>query len=265
MLSTGLLAVLVLFIGQLFNSASKLTTDAGKHIDADFQARQLFGRMGMDFAQMIRRPDVDAYVKGLDAQTGNDKIAFFSQVPGYYPATSKQSPISIVAYRINTNSSSAGFNKMERLGKGLLWNGASADRPMTFGITPTLQNDWPTAADSAATDGDYETIGPQVFRFEYFYFLPDGTISATLGPNGVQDIKAISVCIAVIDPKSKGLLSDAQLGTIASQLPDYSASDAHPGDLMQRWQSTLDGISSLPRTAISAIRLYQRTFPVQSR
>ena len=65
---------------------------------------------------------------------------------------------------------------------------------------------------------DSEVIGPQVFRFEYYYLLKDGTFSDIPWINsthssvsGMQDVSAIVVDIAVIDPKSKVLLNNAQI------------------------------------------------------
>src|SRR5207245_7984082 len=57
-------------------------------------------------------------------QQGSDQIAFFSQVPGYYPASGAQSPISLVAYRVNEGANTNPvFLRLQRMGKGLLWNG----------------------------------------------------------------------------------------------------------------------------------------------
>jgi hypothetical protein len=260
LVSIAILTILILFVSRLFKSAVDVTATGNRHIDCDLQAKQVFDRMAVDFAQIIKRSDVDAYVKGLDTEIGNDKIAFFSQVPGYYPSTGSQSPTSLVAYRINAANGSSSFNKLERMGKGLLWNGVSVtDKALIFGATPTLQNNWATAVDSTAADADYETVGPQVFRFEYFYFLKDGTLAITLSANGIQDVAAISACIAVVDPKSKFLLSNNQLTTLAGRMNDFSAS-MKPGDLAAQWQSALDGTTDMPRQSISQIRLYQRTF-----
>ena len=89
---------------------------------------------------MLKRTDVDYYVKGpvnykghgnghgwgkkIDTgQQGSDQIAFFTQVPGYY-ATGSQSPLSLVAYRVNqASASNAPYLKLERLAKGLPPNG----------------------------------------------------------------------------------------------------------------------------------------------
>ena len=73
---------------------------------------------------------------------GNDQIAFYSGVPGYYPLTGSQSPVSLVAYRVNSNPSSSSYNKMERLGKGLVWNGVSTITYQWFSCLLQLANTW---------------------------------------------------------------------------------------------------------------------------
>src|SRR4029077_16253244 len=119
------LALLAFFVTSLVNSAATITTLGNKRMDADSQARQIFDRMAVDFAQLVKRSDVDYYLKSsANTQPGNDQIAFYSGVSGYYPSTGSQSPVSLVAYRIGTQ------NKLERLGKGLVWNGVSPDAPV---------------------------------------------------------------------------------------------------------------------------------------
>jgi hypothetical protein len=107
LVTTGVLVLLVLFASQLLNSTATVTTLGHKQMDADAQARQLLDRMAVDFAQMVKRTDVDYYVKSSAAsplrhvlQPGNDQIAFYSAVPGYYPPTGSQSPVSLVAFRM---------------------------------------------------------------------------------------------------------------------------------------------------------------------
>ena len=75
----------------------------------------------------------------------------------------------------------------------------------------------------------------------------------------MQDVAAVVVVIAVIDPKSKVLLTDAQITSLTGQLVDYS-SEMVPGQLRAQWQDTLNANTSLPRPAISGIRLYERYF-----
>ena len=333
LVTTGVLVLLVFLASQLFNSAATITTLGHKQMDADAQARQLLDRMAVDFAQMIKRSDVDYYLKSSAtsplrsvAFQGNDIIAFYSGVPGYFPTSNHKSPVSVVAYRVNSNSTSFSYNKMERMGKGLLWNGAPSPTPGTSSPTPTpvgtpsppptpsptptpvnftptvfipvplassplpspenaispAPNPWPTPAwpeTSSATISwsDSEIIGPQVFRFEYYYLLKDGNFSdipwVTLtgtnnSVNGMQDVAAIVVDIAVIDPKSRVLLGateaqiNAQLATFstfgnANFLVDFASGHA-PGWLRTQWQNTINGITSLPRPALSGIRVYER-------
>ena len=186
----GVLVLLVLLFTQLLNSAATITTLGHKQMDADAQARQLLDRMAIDFAQMVKRNDVDFFAKGTlapnsvgGAMAGNDQIAFYSAVPGYYPSTGSQSPVSLVAYRVNSLSGATAFNKLERLGKGLVWNGVSAtDTPVVF-MPLTISATWPAATSSSLADHrrrTYEMIGPQVFRFEYCYLLKaNGSLSIT--------------------------------------------------------------------------------------
>src|SRR6266513_643988 len=205
LVSVGVLVLLVFLATQLLNSAATVTTLGQKQMDADSEARQLLDRMAIDFAQMVKRFDVDYYVKsnasvssGLRRvlQLGNDQIAFYSAVPGYYPATGSQSPVSLVAYRVNSNSTLSSYNKMERLGKGLVWNAVSTtDTPVVFmpipvaSPLPSLELPvpppdplptpaWPQAG-NMTTDPAYELVGPQVFRFEYYYVLRNGSFSTT--------------------------------------------------------------------------------------
>src|SRR6266511_4714019 len=112
--TVGVLVLLVLLATQLLKSAATVTTLGHKQMDADSQTRQLMDRMAIDFAQMVKRSDVDYYLKSSATppptgvrnllQPGNDIIAFYSTVPGYYPSTGSQSPVSLVAYRINQNT-----------------------------------------------------------------------------------------------------------------------------------------------------------------
>jgi prepilin-type N-terminal cleavage/methylation domain-containing protein len=259
LVSITVLTLIVLLISRLFSSASALTTSGNKRMDVDGQARPLLDRIAMDFAQMVKRSDVDYYVKSSsNAQAGNDQIAFYSVVPGY--GTTSASPVSLVAYRINAQ------NQAERMGKGLIWNGdSSAGTPIVF-LPLTIITTW-TAATDNTTDPDYELIAPNVFRFEYYYVLKNGTLSDTpwdagaghTALNGMQDVAAISVAIAAIDPKSRILLSDTQIGTVAARMNDFASSMVQ-GALVAQWQTALDSTTDMPRPAIAGIRVYQRYF-----
>ena len=323
LVSIGVVALVVLLVTQLLNSATAITRTGNKHVDTDTQARVVLDRMALDFAQMLKRTDVDYYVKSpsgsyhknphgklvgnlVPGQQGNDQIAFFSQVPGYNSTgsnSSTQSPISLVSYRVNTTS-----NRLERMGKGLLWNGVDNPNkksnkpgytspmvfmPLTIGPSAAVPlGTWPAATDGSATDNDYETIGPQVFRFEYYFLLKDGTvtdvpseswdntktISANL--NAFADIEAIAVSIAVIDPASLSIISQTQLLNLVSDLPDFQTAHGNGygnpnktvSSLESIWKSALEsdiatghaGGSPFPPTAAAAVKIYSRFFDLKT-
>src|SRR5437899_10753382 len=143
-LAIRIMLLRVLCVTQVVYTADKVVRPANKPIDTDTLARNVLDRMAVDFAPMLKRIDVDYYIKapigyknpkslgnynGLKLKTGepgNDQIAFFTQVPGYYPSTGSQSPISLVAYRLNAGTTTAAsYLMLERMGKGLLWNGVN--------------------------------------------------------------------------------------------------------------------------------------------
>src|SRR5436309_462461 len=149
LVSVFVLVLLIFMFTQLMTSATAITRNDHKHIDTDTQARVVFDRMALDFAQMVKRTDVDYYVKqkggygghgnghgcgqGKNGDKGSDQIAFFSHVPAYNPDSStysatKQSPLSLIAYRVNESNSgqdTARYGRLERMAKGLLWNGVN--------------------------------------------------------------------------------------------------------------------------------------------
>jgi hypothetical protein len=80
----------------------------------------------------------------------------------------------------------------------------------------------------------------------------------------MQDVAAIVVTIAVIDPKSRVLVTDAQLARLNGAdgspplLVDFAAGMT-PGQLLAQWRAALDANTvGLPPPAISGIRVYER-------
>jgi hypothetical protein len=220
-------------------------------------------------------------------------------------------------------------NKLERIGKGLVWNGVSTtDTPVVFMPVPMasaiptpempvpMPNPipgpaWPNVADptlAPTPEPSAEVIGPQVFRFEYYYMLKtNGSFtdvpwdtSQSLGHysvNGMRDVAAIVVVIAVIDPKSRVLLDNSaqvpppndNITLLGSQLIDWGDTTCSscppstlacptqqdwqtiPGSLRAQWQCALNTIIAnggrigntstfLPLAALPGIRVYERYF-----
>jgi len=215
LVSVVVLLIVIFMVSQLMSSTAAVTRTGNKHIDTDTQARVVFDRMALDFAQMLKRTDIDYYVKqrsgynghgnghgwgqGKNGDKGSDQMAFFSAVPGYYPSNpaGEHSPISLVAYRVTESTQSwaaDSYGRLDRMAKGLHWAGVednnTTNKPypivfvpgqVTTGAGP-WGSQWQTAINndntqSTSSDADYEVIGPGVFRFEYFYLLKNGRVT----------------------------------------------------------------------------------------
>jgi competence protein ComGC len=276
LVSVFVLVLIIFTVAQLLTSATALTRTGHKQIDTDTQARVVFDRMALDFAQMIKRTDVDYYIKqrtgynghgnghgwgrGHNGDLGSDQMAFFTQVPGYYPngyTPGQQSTISLVAYRVTeSNTSDPAYGRLVRMAKGLVWNAVdtntninSAKYPIVFlpqtisGIgrpwAPAINND--NNANNSV-DSDYEIIGPGVFRFEYYYLLKNGRVTDwpwdwrddTINRQKITDppaigltqVEAVAVTIAVIDPAGRALVNAVapdRILDIAADMADFKS------------------------------------------
>jgi hypothetical protein len=278
--------------------------------------------MAVDFSQMLKRTDVDYYLKANNTkypghsgehrrggggpqgqQDLNDYMAFYTQTPGYSSGSS--SPISLVAYRVNGLSTLPAYNKLERRGEALLWNGISnynansaTARPIFF--LPILIKDiWSCTGNKPcaiangtdqAKDLPYlETIGPNVFRFEYCYLLKSGradwtpwNTDTTYGPvygtfNGLADVEAIGVTIALIDPQNRALLvqgdpNENNILALQTAMLDFKTApgrgvggNKNVTDCEDQWNALIaNPPGDMPRAALSAIRVYSRTFELKT-
>ncbi len=230
MVAILILTIIVLGLGYIMGHGTVVSRTGNKHIDTDTQARAVLDRMAVDFAQMLKRTDIDYYVKG----------------PGTYK------------------------------GHG---NGHAYGQKVS----------------------SYETIGPGVFRFEYYYLLKNGIITdvpwntdaghTSMAGIGLGDVEAIGVAIAVIDPAARALINAASatsLFDLASDLADFKSAHGRGigaqkkvGDLEASWEGTLFGDpannlpgiintgqtgagSPIPKAAVSAIRIYGRYFDLKT-
>jgi prepilin-type N-terminal cleavage/methylation domain-containing protein len=334
LVSMFVLGIILVMFAQLMTTATAVSRIGNKYIDTDTQARVVFDRMALDFAQMLKRTDVDYYIKGpvnytghgnghgwgkkLDTgMQGSDQIALFSQLAGYYPSGA-QSPLSLVAYRVNQSSASnPAYLKLERMSKGLLWNGADNGTnlnnantvypivflPQTISGIANGGKMWYAAVNndgsSKSNDSDYETIGPGVFRLEYYYLLKNGRLtdvpwdrvdmpnqtSLTNPVNiGLTQIEAIGVTIAVIDPAGLALINAANANSLldlASDLDDFVSAHGrgvgnqtkYIGMMEADWKGVVEMVVQTGRTssgtpvppeAAKAIRVYTRYFDLKS-
>ncbi len=190
----------------------------------------------------------------------------------------------------------------------------------------TLLGSWPSAVGkasdippySAGTDTDFHVLGEQVFRLAFCFLLrpytipavPAGSGTPTAYPGfysvnpynallpgnsrvtgaqgtGLQDVEAIVVAIAILDPTSRKVVPTSSvtvggstvqaptLGNLASAFPDPTAADLQtptapttappvPTLMAQKWLAAMNSSafapSDIPRNAASQVRIYQRTF-----
>ncbi len=272
LVSVFVLVIIIFIVAQLMTSATAITRTGNKHVDTDTQARVVLDRMALDFAQMVKRTDVDYYIKqrsgynghgnghgwgqGHNGDLGSDQIAFFSQVPGYYPTglnPGDKSPISLIAYRVDEgNSSNTSYGRLQRMSKGLHWAGVDdnqTNQNSTYPIvflpqTIALVTPWAAAlnnncsGNNSGCDADYEIVGPGVFRFEYYYLLKNGRVTdwpwdrfdfpdqlTIYNPLqlGLSQVEAIAVSIAVIDPAARALIQAASVNASYGDILDVAA------------------------------------------
>ena len=186
---------------------------------------------------------------------------------------------------------------LERMGKGLLWNGvdngtsSNSNYPIVFlpgqiaAGNPPWNQQWYGAVNNdnntRSADPDYETIGPGVFRLEYYYLLKDGTIkdipkipptswdfsqTVSANLNAFSDVEAIAVVIAVIDPASRSLLYDPstpgdpynKLFNLVSDMADFKNANGKGigaqkiGDLENNWNAAVQSAASTGYTTFGS-------------
>jgi type II secretory pathway pseudopilin PulG len=134
LVSMTVLTLLIVAVSQMVSGTTTISTSNRQHLDADGQARLVFDRMALDFARMVKRPDVDYIFKDASVvtQPGNDKFFFYSEAPAYFdpaddPAAATaaaQSSLALIGYRINS-ATQANPYQLARLSKGLTWDESS--------------------------------------------------------------------------------------------------------------------------------------------
>ena len=308
MVAIAILAIMLGSLAVLMNSTINTTINGNKHMDADTEARLALDRIAFDTAKMVKRPDVDFYFQknpGTSADLSSDQMAFYSEASGYFTGVSNASTYgsttSLVGYRISPSPKLAtdppAF-QLERLNKGLIWNGAPASSgisPMLFLPNLLVANNpqtgssagWPNVA-GAGSDPDYQVVGDDIFRLEVCYLVRDSLTDACLsnspyivppgGANTVvaqdkliaQDLVAVVVTIAVLDSGSRKLATTAQLQAAAQSLTHLTGSQytalSGGGSAISaaslpavQWQNQIVGSSlGLPKVVNAQVRVYQR-------
>ena len=292
LVSMAVLVLLVAGVVAMVNGVSTTTTAERRHLASDNEARRVFDRMASDFARMVKRADADtvfASVKGTDASHGaNDKMFFYSEAPAYYDTTGMAAPVpaqstaGLIGYRIHDEAvnGAASNLQLERLGKGLTWDLASAAATpgavvfltypaaspsptpfptSTFGGVSTTPGSWSGTGVWSTTignspnfddgvDGDYHVLSSDVFRLEFCFVLktPDPTTgsfytTALTQGQGFINVSAIIVGIALLDAQGRALLpAGTPMSTLAAAFPDPDFTASPPKLMAELWAAKLN-------------------------
>ena len=281
----AVLAMLLIILVQMFGITGKLTSSSQKRMDSERAGREALGILGDDLKKMIVRPYADLDVV-LAKRSGNDRMFFYAQVPGFSTGSNPVCPISLVGHRINSRW------QLERLSKGLRWSGVG-ESPVFLALNgstnassgSTLPGAWPseigTAPDYEGTSADYQVSSGEVFRLEFClmgqdgkFFLPSATWRAwedddADGTPNLKEIKAVVVAIAVLDAKSRLLVRD--MGALAAALPDPTAAQLgstppeQPELMASVWKKALESsgfaaTAGVPPQVAANVRVYQSIF-----
>jgi prepilin-type N-terminal cleavage/methylation domain-containing protein len=280
------LAVIMLIVVQIINSTTRVVQNT-RRMDADSEARLVFNRLALDFSRMLRRADLDfSTFKQPDHaadHAGNDRLAFYSETAGTFasaPAAADKSPVALVAWQVNRDTpnfldDTIRAPELQRLSLGLGWEpDDDANRKSVVHLPLTLTGEWPDlfAADGEY-QGDYKSIGHQVFRFEYTYLLKSSGTGARLSVTpwdteaghsaaaGLRDVAAIVVTIAVLDETSRKIVAEARYDRLIDFFPDAADGDtpaAMWNDILNQPNFSTD--TGVPPPASSRIRIYERYF-----
>ncbi len=253
-----ILIAVVLILTQIAGGVATATTSGHKRMDADGQARLVLDRLAFDMEKMLKRDDLDYTFQNA---SGNDFLSFYAATQGY---SSLARSVSVLGYRINAQY------QLERAAKGIDWSAADGAVFTPFVSGTQTQQLVSTALQPTLADTDYQVLGDQVFRFEFSY-LVNGTASGsgpkltTISPAKISDMLALVVSIAVLDQKSRAVLSGtAPLATLANLLSDPQDGQ----DTAENWTRIVNSppvppSAGIPTSVVSAIRIYQRYYYLQ--
>jgi len=251
LMTVAVLVVVVVLAAQIVNSASFTTRRGVVKMNTENRVRTLFDRMALDFKGMLKRSDIDSV---FHKQEGNDRMMFYSQASGFYPegvtGLTPKSPVSLIGYRVENN-------RLERLGKALIWNGVTTSTPAVSELAGdasamvylpvTLSGHWTCIGPEGAGDPDYQVLGRQVFRLEFCFLGKDGLFS---GAYDSQQTVAVVVTIALNEDQNVSPVSNPTL-------PDGDS----PG-IADSWISALNATAFPERGGGLKVRVYQRFFPL---
>ena len=295
MVSIVILVLIVLIMTTVVDVASKTSVTAGKAMDLESEVRLVFDRLAQDLGQAVARPDVDWNLKKNPG--ASDEIGFWAQTRGY----AGNRTLSSVNFRVgagtnglpelNRAAKGLGWDDMvlgvepdpgnpktlpqpgpddyQLLGDqvfrmetcNLLEDGSLS----TTYYNPSLKNSLiasrkPLVSDDSAAG--YKVGSWWTFNQTHFV-CKDATsgraVWEKLAP--VQNVRALVVGLAVLDRRTRILLTKPQMDDLAGRLAD--AVDGQ--DILTAWKpvsANPAALNSIHPLASQTVRFYQRYFPL---
>jgi prepilin-type N-terminal cleavage/methylation domain-containing protein len=302
LVSMAVLVLLILMVAQIMNGATKTTGTSRQRLDADSEARMVFDRMASDFARLVNRKDVDfLFTPGANDQLFFFSEAP-AVTPTSATTADPAQPVALVGYRINPDYQLERLGKGLTWGgtppDGMVFLTYPPSAGAVAGATPT-----PTPAPdinstlkgaafspiitaaSGSANSAYHVIGENVFRLEFSFLLKpytdlNGVLQAAAYSSepfnathpagnrngiGLSDVQAIVVTLALMDGRSRKLVSSSSAlsGIVGGAFSGKADTTTLPA---KRWEANIDNLASagIPQAAASQIRVYQRVFFLNS-
>ena len=278
------LSLLVVMIMQVIDNLSLSTGVSNRLQNSTSEARQVLDRIGVDLELMFQRQDMDYFFSNAPDSKNGAVLSFFTQVAGpesmrHASSAGPNRGISLVAYR--TVPGKDGKLEMQR---GLLALGAKdyfmglleipGEHPLTW--PPMPLDVW------SVPNENFDQLAAGVFKvavafqinspwksaggtvYEAGQALPEAPTRSLSGTDSVdiKKIGALIVAIAVLDAESRKQLSAKDLQAMADALPLPKTADEMPLQLWQPIAASGNFPKNLPRQARSAVRVYQRFYPI---
>jgi len=249
LVAMAILAIVVLIAFQMIGMTGQTVLSDRKRIDAQSQARQALDRFGLDWNARVGRPDVAVDFESLP---DNDMLSFVSQIE----APTGDRSMAVVDYQINSNSAGNETYKLERGALGFNWSGNSPTLNLPLTNLPALQST------------NRQTLSPGVFRLKFACLTRETVTNAAALTNcsltSLTNVAAVVVAVASIDERSRKLLSEAQMRSLANALPNPTTSNPDP---LSTWQAAINSpgfaaAAGIPPAAAQGVRVSQRYFYV---
>ena len=256
MVTMAIISVVLTATASISGHALMVQRGARARLESQRAANALFGQLRHDLAERVQRADTPLR---FTRKSGNDELTLITKRYGFaVQSDSADRRVSIASFRVRDH-------QLERAAAGFEFGDDPALRPDLATGTLALINIPPDGPEAPA-DEAFQTLTAGVFRLEFSFLLSsaDKPISATR-PADPDQIDAVVVTAASLDPSRRRMLDKEQLDRLAEQFRD-----AEDGQLpAARWSESTASLTStlpgFPLDPLQNVRIHQSIFPLRSK